>query len=188
MPHPAQINYEQIVTTARALFEAQGSEGVSMAQLAAALGVKAPSLYKHVADKDALLQGVNTVTMGELTGAMLAAAGSGGTVSARCMAMAEAYWDYAHAHPVAYTLATTSRGAAAPDPALLEGLALPLQAVFSEGVGEGEALVALRGAWALLHGYVALALGGQFRRGGDVRAAYLRGFGAYLAGWGIVAG
>ncbi len=185
MPHPAQVSHDQIIHTARDLFEVNGYEGVTMAQLAGALGIKAPSLYKHFDDKNALLKAVNTLTMQELTQAMRDAITEKITPYQQCLGMGRAYWDYALAHPMAYHLALSTHEHISPDPQYLEALALPLQAIFADSVGKDESLVALRGAWALLHGFVALYLTGRFQREGDVYLAYERALGAYLAGWGI---
>ena len=187
MPHPAQVSHDQIITTARTLFEADGYEGVTMAKLAGALGIKAPSLYKHFTDKSDLLKAVNTLTMREITEAMRDVSQITASPYDQCMDMAHAYWDYAVAHPTAYHLAFSTQENASPDPKYLEGLALPLQAVFAKAIGAGESLIALRGAWALLHGFVVLSLTGRFQREGDIYQAYERAFAVYLTGWGIVA-
>src|SRR6266508_2755941 len=46
----------EIVETARALLEEEGPEAVSMRRIADRLGIRAPSLYKHLADKAALFE------------------------------------------------------------------------------------------------------------------------------------
>lgn len=52
---PPRITREQIVDTALAIAEEQGLEAVSLHKIAAALDVKTMSLYRHIADKAALL-------------------------------------------------------------------------------------------------------------------------------------
>jgi AcrR family transcriptional regulator len=189
MPYPAQVNREQIVTTAHAMLETHGYEAVSLAKLAGELGIKAPSLYKHLADKTALLRAVNTLTYERLVHAMTNTEAT--TPYERLLAMADGYRAYALAHPVTYSLAfDTVMPDAQPDPAMLEQLALPLQSAFNEAMGgdsEERALMALRGAWALLHGFVALEVGAQFKRGGDLEATFQQVMVAYLRGWGITA-
>jgi len=49
-------------------------------------------------------------------------------------------------------------------------------------VGEEAALPALRGGWALVHGFVMLEISGQFRRGGDLDAAFAHAVAAYIRG------
>ncbi len=41
----------------------------------------------------------------------------------------------------------------------------------------------LRGAWALIHGFIMFELSGQFRRGGDLESAFIESVQAYLDGW-----
>jgi hypothetical protein len=74
---------------------------------------------------------------------------------------------------------------AQPDPALLEALALPFQELFARQVAEAESLAALRGFWALVHGFAALEISARFRRGGSLDAAFESAVRAYLHGWGI---
>ena len=69
------------------------------------------------------------------------------------------------------------------DPARLEQQVLPIEALMAAIVGPERALVALRGALALVHGFVMLELGQQLRRGGDLDAAFAAAVEAYLAGW-----
>ena len=183
MPYPSQFTHQQLIETARALFEQHGYESVSMAQVAGALGIKASSLYKHVSDKTALLREVNTLTLQELTRTLNAAAQNADTPYEQCLAMGRAYCDYALAHPTTYELAFMRQYNATPDAQVIERLALPLQAIFVNIIGEEASLEALRGAWAFLHGYVSLSLGSHFRRAGVFD--YERAWRAYLAGWGL---
>src|SRR5689334_18866699 len=45
------------------LFAARGYEGTTMAEIGAAVGIRGPSLYKHVASKQDLLVELMTTTM-----------------------------------------------------------------------------------------------------------------------------
>ena len=54
MPYPAQVNPQTILEAALELLESEGETALSMRRLAEKLGVKAPSLYRHYADKEAL--------------------------------------------------------------------------------------------------------------------------------------
>lgn len=55
MPAPARLTVEQIVDAAIAIADQDGLDALSMRRIADQLGVGAMSLYRHVADKDALL-------------------------------------------------------------------------------------------------------------------------------------
>ena len=184
-PYPSQIDLDAIVSTATTLIEAEGAEQLSLHRLAAALGVKAPSLYRYVPNKMALLRAVNERTSAALVDAMRAAGESAeGAPGARIVSMAQTYRAFAQAHPAAYSLAFAPQAPAArPDPALLAQMVLPLQALVAGVSGEADLLAALRGLWAVLHGYVLLELAGQMQRGGDLAATFTQVVEAYVRGW-----
>lgn len=185
MPYPAQVTHESIVETAWELVEAEGLDQLSLGRLAAALGIKAPSLYKHIASKAALLKAVNELTEARLFEALAPALEQMDDPRQRLLNLARAYRAFALEHPVTYVLAyTTSDPDSRPDPARQEAAALPLQAVVAEITGEADSLAALRGLWALIHGFVLLEIHAQFRRGGELSAAYEQALAAYLDGWG----
>jgi AcrR family transcriptional regulator len=185
MPYPSQINEERILTTVRQRIEAEGMEALSLHQLAAELGVKAPSLYRYFASKAALLRALNTQTNRELVAALSASiAHAPDDPRQRMLAVAQAYRAFAHAYPVTYGLAFTNTiPELRPDPQEQLELVLPLQDLMAQIVGADQSLAALRGMWALLHGFTMLELTGQFRRGGDLDAAFAAAIQAYLAGW-----
>jgi AcrR family transcriptional regulator len=53
---PAKLSHESIVDAALALLDREGSEALTMRALGGELGVEAMSLYRHVADRAALLE------------------------------------------------------------------------------------------------------------------------------------
>ncbi|HKX76288.1 MAG TPA: TetR/AcrR family transcriptional regulator C-terminal domain-containing protein [Acidimicrobiia bacterium] len=60
------LNRKRILTAALAVADAGGLESLTMRGLADALGVEAMSLYYHVANKDALLDGIAEVVVEEI--------------------------------------------------------------------------------------------------------------------------
>lgn len=112
-------------------------------------------------------------------------AGKGGLDARRQMlVMAHTWRDFARAYPAAYALAFADPDPELrPDERLMEALAIPLQQIMAGISGEKDSLAALRGLWALLHGFVLLEQSGQFRRGGDLGAAFHQSVEAYLNGW-----
>jgi|FLYN01.1.fsa_nt_gi AcrR family transcriptional regulator len=188
MPYPAQITRDSILEKAREMVEAEGADQLSLHKLAAALGVKAPSLYRYFAGKSDLLRALNLQTARQMTAAMKAAADIPGDAHARLLAMAKACRDFGHTYPMTYRLAfTNTHPELRPDDELLEAIALPIQRVMAQISGEAHSLAALRGAWALINGFIMLELSGQFRRGGDLEAAFVQSVEAYLAGWSQIA-
>jgi AcrR family transcriptional regulator len=69
------LTRERILEAARALADAEGLDALTMRRLAAELDVEAMSLYHHVPNKDALLDGLVAAVIGEVQDA---ASGSGG--------------------------------------------------------------------------------------------------------------
>lgn len=57
-PRTTPLTRAEILTSALALIDAEGAEGLSMRKLAGALGVEAMTLYHHFPNKDAILDGV----------------------------------------------------------------------------------------------------------------------------------
>ena len=63
----------EIVAVARDLLEAEGAEAVSMRRIAQRLGIRAPSLYKHVPDKAALEAALISDVLSEMAARFAAA-------------------------------------------------------------------------------------------------------------------
>ncbi len=62
----APLSRDRVLRAALALADDGGVEAVSMRRLGQALGVEAMSLYKHVADKEAILDGIADLVMDEV--------------------------------------------------------------------------------------------------------------------------
>lgn len=96
---------ERIVEVARALVEEEGEEGMSMRRIADRLGVRAPSLYKHLPDKRALENAIIATILDELgrnaRGQLDAAQAAGEDPLVRIV---EGYRAWALAHPALYRL------------------------------------------------------------------------------------
>lgn len=183
--YPAKVSREALIEQAWHLIEEDGVDTLSLGKLAAAMGIKAASLYHHFPSKASLLQAVNTRTVTELVAAMQRASEpTSDAPPARMRRMAQAYRAYALAHPAIFSFAfSNSPQEIQPDAALAEQLVLPLQAVMAQISGEERSLAALRGALAIVHGFAILELGGQFRRGGNLDEAFQQVIDVYLAGW-----
>src|SRR2546423_1092003 len=93
----------EIVAVARELLEREGAEALSMRRLADGLGIRAPSLYKHVPHKAALEARIIADGFAEAADAFEAATeGAEDPLSA----LVEAYREFALAHPHVYRLMT----------------------------------------------------------------------------------
>ena len=77
MPTPARTSLEGIVRAGRDILETEGIDGVTMQRVASAVGVRAPSLYKRVRNRNDLLRLIGNDASRELTDRLDAAASSG---------------------------------------------------------------------------------------------------------------
>lgn len=147
---------EEIVEAAAAVLEAEGPGAVTMRRLAAELGMRAPSLYKHVAGRDDIVAALQERALAGMAEA-LAAAGPD------LPAIARAYRSWALAHPRLYAVAT--RGPLHRD-RIRPGVEAAAAARIVAVAGGDEHLA--RTLWSLAHGLVDLELTGRFPPGADL--------------------
>lgn len=159
----AGLDSARVVEEAARIADAEGLSEVTLARVAQALGVRAPSLYNHVEGLPGLLRLLTLRSLGELTEVIRdAAVGRSGADALR--AVGRAYRRFAHEHPGRY--ASTIR---APDPEDPELAAAGGRAV--------DVLIAVLGAWgfrgdevlhrvrvtrAALHGFITIEAQGGF--------------------------
>jgi len=177
MPARERTTLTAIVDAAFALLEAGGLEAVTMQAVAQRVGIRAPSLYKRVRDRDALV-GLVVGRAVDGLGALLAetAARSPDDPRRAFVALAEAVRAFAHAHPAAFRLVFNPLpDAARADVDALARASAPVLSVAARLAGEAEALEAARLVTASLTGFLLMELSGAFRLGGDVDRAYAWG-------------
>jgi len=184
-PYPIQTNLQTIVETAFELIEQDGFENLSLAKLASQLGIKAPSLYRYIANKESLLQAVIELTYMRLFDAYDAALESASDdPTDQLIKLSHAHRSFAHKNPNTYMLAyTTSNPELSSNPDMLLERAISIQDIIMQISGEENSLTALRGILALIHGFLSLELNGQFRRGGNLSETFDAIIHAYLRGW-----
>lgn len=158
---PSEDRATQATRIARELLDADGPEAVSMRNIADRMGVKAPSLYKHVPDKATLEVALIVQGLAELGAAVNAVAGQG------LRPLADAYREWALAHPHLYALCTQRP---LPRDRLPEGLEANAAAPVLAAVGGDQDRA--RALWAAAHGLVSLELAQRFPPGADVDAAW----------------
>jgi AcrR family transcriptional regulator len=163
----------EIVRAARELLEAEGPDGLSMRRVAERVGIRAPSIYKHLPDKEALEAAVISAGFTEwATESETAAATADDPVGA----LARAYRSYALRHPHLYRL-MTERPLARDrlEPGVEERAAAPIV----DAVGDADGA---RAMWAFAHGMTILELNGRFPPGADLDAAWAKGIAAFRPG------
>lgn len=172
MPTPARTSVEGIVAAGRAILARDGLEGLTMQRVAAATGVRAPSLYKRVSGRAALVRLVAANAVTELGRALDAAATSGDPVrDLRAQAIALRTFAQRDRHAFALVFAPPAEGGVT-DPALLADAAAPVLRVVTDLVGPVQALSAARTVTAWASGFLRMELAGAFQLGGDVDQAF----------------
>lgn len=166
VPAPEKTSLGPIVAAGRDLLEAEGPGGLTMQSVARRVGVRAPSLYKHVRDRAALLSAVAAAVVGDLVGRLEATDGS-------IEQLAHSYRRFAHEQPQGFRLLFSTYAS----PGALDRAAAPVLRAARELVGEQESLEAARLVTAWLTGFIEMELAGAFRLGGDLDHAFAYGLG-----------
>ena len=184
-PTPARTSRDAIVAAARSLLEEEGLDAVTMANVAARVGVRPPSLYKHVRDRGALIAAVADEAASELGLLMNEAVESvpGEGVDARLLRAALAFRVHAGRSPRSVSLVFAGLGGSLqPSVEAAAIAARPLLEVSAELAGPDRALVAARALTAFAYGFCAMEQGRAFRFGGDVDDAFRAGIEALIRG------
>jgi AcrR family transcriptional regulator len=167
-----------VVAAGRQLLEEEGLEALTMRRLAERVGIRAPSLYKHLPDKAALEAAIIATGFEEAAAAFeqavdRAGEGSGEGAGDALVALAAAYRRFALEHPHLYRLMNNGPLPRAHLPPGLEGrTAAPLLRVAGS---EARA----RAVWAFAHGMVMLELDQRFPPDADLDAAWRAGIAAF---------
>jgi len=178
------LTREIVVERAAEMADAAGSlDAVTLAALAGELDVRTPSLYNHVAGLEDLHHAIAVHALKRLIDVLQQAA-LGAVGRDALLAMSMAYRRFAHEHPGIYPL--TIRAPAPGD----SDLATPAQALLhmllllfaSYGIHGEEALHAVRGLRALLHGFVSLEASGGYAMALDLDESFQRLIATYLDG------
>ena len=165
----AGLTGDNVVATAAGLVDEIGYQELTMGLLAQRLGVRPPSLYKHVDGLADLQHRIATLAMTELGDAVRdALQGRAGIDALR--ALLTATRAYVTAHPGRYT-ATVGAGFTGPDDPLLTASARVLASIAAVlrgyGVGDDEMDHAMRTIRCTIHGFAALQASNGFQWSGD---------------------
>ncbi|MEU7754235.1 TetR-like C-terminal domain-containing protein [Micromonospora sp. NPDC049101] len=172
MPTPDRTSLDAIVHAGRDILEAAGVAGLTMQAVADRVGVRAPSLYKRVRNRDDLVRLITEATVRDL-GERLAAIGAGTDPRRELAELARAFRAFAHDRPRGYQLIFAPRSdLAGPSIETLTAAVEPVLRVTTNLAGEHHALDAARTLTAWANGFVSMELAGAFTLGGDVDQAY----------------
>jgi len=174
---------DEVVVAARRLLEEEGAGALTMRRLAEQLGIKAPSLYKHLPDKTALEAAIIATGLEEAAARFEQAVDSAttggdaaGGGAAAISALAAAYREFALAHPHLYRLMHNGPLPRQHLPAGVEDrAAAPVMRVAGSRARA-------RALWAFAHGMVMLELDQRFPPDADLDAAWEAGITAFQTG------
>ncbi len=176
-PAHAKTSDEAILDAAAELLETGGLDALTMQEVARVVGVRAPSLYKRVRDRAALIRAVQEDAATELA-VELDRATTGMDPRRDIVSMLNAFRGFAHRRAGVYGLLF----AALPkdvqiSPEANRAAIEPLFRVLTPLTGGDpeRTLEAARLLVAFAHGFVSMELAGAFRLGGDVDAAWRAG-------------
>ncbi len=171
----AGLNTDRVVTEAALMTDELGLNQLTLTALAARLGVRQPSLYKHVESLDSLHQRIAVQAKEELADVMGHAV-MGLSRDSALVALAHAYRAWALEHPGRYHAAQR-----APTPGIVEDEAVSarmVQVVAAVMAGYDlhgdDAIDAIRGLRASLHGFVSLEGSGDFALPVDIDRSFHR--------------
>lgn len=187
----AGLSRAVVVAEAARVADEVGLERLTLAAVAGRLGVRLPSLYKHIAGLEALQVHLAAAAGRELA-AELSAATVGRSKGDALLAMAHAYRAFALRRPGAYaaTLRAPEDGDEEHQAAAMAVLQVVLSVLAGFGLEGEDAIDAVRGLRALLHGFVAIEAAGGFKLPQDLDRSYRRLVQTYadtLSTWGRTA-
>ncbi len=165
----AGLTRDDVVAAAAGLADEIGYHDVTMGVLAERLGVRAPSLYKHVDSLADLQHRIATLAMTELGEAARDAMQGLAGLDA-LTALLTATRAYVTAHPGRYTATIGAEFTGQDDPLLAASgrLIASIAAVLrGYGLGEAELVHAIRTIRCTLHGFAALQASDGFQWSGD---------------------
>ncbi|MCO6004469.1 WHG domain-containing protein [Actinoallomurus purpureus] len=169
-----RLTAADVVRAGAELADEIGYQDLTMGVLAQRLGVRTPSLYKHVDGLDDLRHRIATLATTEL-GEAVRAALQGKAGSDALAAFARAFGAYVTAHPGRYT-ATTGAEVSGPGDELYDASARVLDSMAAVlrgyGVEEGEMVHAIRTLRCLFHGFAALQSANGFQWSGDADESF----------------
>ena len=183
MPRRPGLDRAAVGRAAAALADERGLAALSLADVAAHLGVRPPSLYNHIPSLAALQRDLAVLGVREL-GARLARAAVGKAGDAAVIALAGAYRAFVRERPGLY--AATQQAPPSDDgewqSEAAEVVAIVGATLGSYGLQGDDAIHTIRALRSLLHGFATLEAQGGFGLPLDLDESFRRLLGVFIAG------
>jgi AcrR family transcriptional regulator len=163
-----------VVAAGAALADEVGFAGLTMGQLAERVGVRTPSLYKHVAGQDDLNRRIAALALAQAADAVSAAT-QGYAGRDALAAAARAFRDFVLTHPGRYAATIGIEPTGPDDPIAIAGARLmgSLTAVLrAYAIGPDDMNHALRALRSFFHGFATLQSAHGFQWATDIDESY----------------
>jgi AcrR family transcriptional regulator len=168
------LDHDAVIAAAAVLVDEEGVTALTLAALAARLGIRSQSLYAHVDGLDGLLRDLALHSVRQL-GDELRSSVIGRSGRDALAAIADAYWRFAAQHPGLYAATIRDPGDDAElDAANLRAAEALSRVLESFGLHGADEVHAHRAVWAAIHGFLTLDHAGVLRRPASVRESYRR--------------
>lgn len=170
MAHPPKTSSEEIISVAIDLIQREGEKSLTVARLAAEIGIRAPSLYKRFSGRDAIIEQVER-RLFSMLGDILRRSIKSDTASSMFSACL-AHREFAKKHSRLYPL-LFSRSRLQDDEAvdIRAKSASPIIELFKDDEPD-VALNKARTMTAYVHGFITIEIADGFQLGGDVDRAF----------------
>lgn len=160
---------ERLCEAAARLYAASGPQGVTMRELASALGVSPMTPYRYFHDKEEILAAVRTRAFDRFSEALEKALAGPGTIEERSRAVGKAYVQFALEQSASYRLMfDLSQPSEETNPELVRAMnraratmSAHVRMLVGEGLLEGDPELIGHVFWAVIHGAVSLQLAGK---------------------------
>jgi AcrR family transcriptional regulator len=171
----AGLTEKLVVEEAERMVDEVGPAGLTLTALAERLGVRQPSLYKHVDGLDALHRTISVRAKRDL-GECFARAAVGRSRGDAILGMSQVFRQWALAHPGRYVAAQKAPAAYDADDIAASNAIVQVCADVLAGYGlEGDdAIDAIRALRSALHGFVSLETTGGFGLPADIERSFDR--------------
>ncbi len=179
----AGLTRDSVVAAAAQIADREGLDALTLASLAARLGVRAPSLFNHVAGMPALRRELRALALRGL-GEALGAAAIGKSRGAAVSALANAYRGFVRTHPGIYALTLSAAGVRDPVSDRVADQIITICASVLGGyqLGKRETIHAIRAMRSLVHGFASLESAGGFGMQVAIDASFAWMVSTFVAG------
>ncbi|WP_460697377.1 TetR/AcrR family transcriptional regulator [Nocardia thraciensis] len=190
----AQLREEILEATRDLMARTGNADSVSIREVGKIVGVSAPSIYRHFADKETLIDAALAQVFENLDAAIVAATDPERSPMTQMRDQGMAYVRFALEHPGQYrvaTAATSGPGPSAVDQVMSSGafqrFSQTVRAAMDAGtIAAGDPLPVVLELWAAAHGIASLLITKPYLPWGDAEAIANRVLGAACVGHAVV--